>query len=115
MVEVALAAASALGQEGLSAEVIDLRGLRPVDWATCQAFVNNTHRCLIVDEASRFGGPAAEITESLHERCFFSLEAPIMRAAALDLSIPFNGKLEDACIPSEHTVIDAVHGLMGRS
>ena len=115
MVEVALAAASALGQEGLSAEVIDLRSLRPVDWATCQASVDKTHRCLIVDEASRFGGPAAEITASLHERCFFSLEAPIMRAAALDLPIPFNGKLEDACIPSEHTVIDAVHGLMGRS
>ncbi len=115
MTEVALAAAAALDQEHLSAEVIDLRSLLPVDWATCQTSVDKTHRCLIVDEASRFAGPAAEIVATLHERCFFSLDAPIARAAALDLPIPFNGALEEACLPTERAVIDAVHGLMGRS
>ncbi len=114
MVEVALAAATSLRSEHVTAEVIDLRSLLPVDWDTCQASVDKTHRCLIVDESSRFGGAGAEIAATLQERCFFSLDAPIARAAGLDMPVPFNGALEEACIPGEQDVIDAVLRLMNR-
>ncbi|MDA8389181.1 MAG: alpha-ketoacid dehydrogenase subunit beta [Gammaproteobacteria bacterium] len=114
MTEVALAAARSLRDDHVAAEVIDLRSLLPIDWTTCQASLDKTHRCLIVDETSRFGGAGAEIAATLQERCFFSLDAPIARVAGLDIPVPFNGALEESCIPGERDVIDAVHRLIGR-
>ncbi len=115
MTEVALAAAELLKADHIDAEIIDLRSLLPIDWAICQASVEKTHHGLIVDESSRFAGAGAEIVATLHERCFFSLDAPIARVAGLDIPVPFNGALEAASIPTEEGVADAVRHLMARS
>ena len=89
-------AAAELAKEGIEAEVIDLRSLNPIDWDTCAKSVDKTHRLLIVEEDSQFGGVGGEIAATLGERCFYSLDAPINRVAGLDIPIAYNGALEAA-------------------
>ena len=108
MVEVSLAAAEQLGKEGIHAEVIDLRSLRPIDLATVQASVEKSHRCIVVEEDCRFGGAGAEIIAELSERCFYSLDAPPARVAAADVPTPYNGDLEAKSIPQVEDIITAV-------
>ena len=69
-------AATELAKEGIEAEVIDLRSLKPIDWDTCATSVEKTHRVLVVEEDCRFAGAGAEIAATLTERCFYSLDAP---------------------------------------
>lgn len=85
MVHVCLAAAAA---EGVDAEIIDVRSMMPLDIDTLAASVEKTGRCLIAHEATRFAGFGAELSASLQERCFWSLEAPIMRVAGWDTPYP---------------------------
>ena len=92
-------AATELAKENIEAEVIDLRSLNPIDWDTCANSVKKTHRVLVVEEDCRFSGAGAEISATLTERCFYSLDAPIQRLAGLDIPTPFNGALEAASIP----------------
>lgn len=107
MVLVAQEAAKALAEQGIDAEIIDLRSLRPIDWQTCATSIEKTHRLLIVEEDGRFGGVGAEIAATLMERCFFALEAPAERLAALDMPTPFNGALEAASIPALADIVAA--------
>jgi len=111
MAVLALQAAEALAQEGLSVEVIDLRSLSPIDWASCVASVRKTHRLLIVEEDCRFAGAGAEIAAGMTERCFFDLDAPVQRVAGLDLPTPYNGSLEAASIPQLADIITAAKTL----
>jgi len=111
MAVLALQAAEALAQEGLSVEVIDLRSLSPIDWASCVASVRKTHRLLIVEEDCRFAGAGAEIAAGMTERCFFELDAPVQRVAGLDLPTPYNGSLESASIPQLADIITAAKTL----
>ena len=104
-------AAEALAKEGIDAEVVDLRSLRPIDWNTCAASVEKTHRVLIVEEDCRFAGAGAEIAATLTERCFDALDAPIQRLAGLDIPTPFNGALEAATIPQVPDIIAAAGAL----
>jgi pyruvate dehydrogenase E1 component beta subunit len=104
-------AAVELAKEGIAAEVIDLRSLSPIDWDTCAASVNKTHRLLVVEEDCRFAGAGAEIAATLAERCFFLLDAPPQRVAALDLPTPFNGALEAASIPRVPDIVSAARAL----
>lgn len=113
MVTLALEAAGELAKSGLSAEVVDLRSLRPIDWDTCAASIAKTHRVLIVEEDCRFAGAGAEIAATLQERCFFDLDGPVQRVAALDLPTPFNGTLEAASIPRTADVVAAAKALCG--
>lgn len=85
MVHVCLAATEL---EGIDAEVIDLRSIVPLDIDTIEASVNKTGRCVIVHEASRFGGFGAELSALVQERCFYTLEAPIERVAGWDTPYP---------------------------
>jgi len=111
MAVLAQQAAEELAKEGIEAEVIDLRSLRPIDWDTCAASLEKTHRLMIVEEDCRFAGTGAEMVASLTERCFFSLDAPPVRVAGLDLQTPFNGALEAASIPRLQDIVEAAKQL----
>ena len=107
MVHVALATAEA---EGIDAEVIDLRSLRPVDVETITASVRKTGRCLIVHEATRTGGFGAELSALVQERCFFHLEAPIGRVTGWDT--PYPHAFEWQYFPGPERVARALRELM---
>ncbi len=106
-----LEAAAELAKEGIEAEVIDLRSLKPIDWDTCANSLEKTHRLLVVEEDCRFAGAGAEIASTLGERCFYSLDAPVKRLAGLDIPTPYNGKLEAATIPQIPDIVAAARTL----
>ena len=106
-------AAQQLADQGVYAEVIDLRSLSPIDWETCITSVEKTHRLLIVEEDCGFAGAGAELAATLAERCFYSLDAPVKRHAALDIPTPYNGTLEAASIPTLSSISRAAHELLG--
>ncbi len=110
-----LDAAERLAAEGVSAEVIDLRVLRPLDDETLAASVERTRRAVVVDEGWRSGSLAAEIAARLGERAFWSLDAPIGRVCAAEVPIPYPKHLEDAAIPQVDTIMAAVHAVLGKA
>ena len=107
-----LDAAEALASDGISAEVIDLRSLRPLDMDTIRASVARTHRVLIVDEGWCSGSLAAEIGMRLAEDSFFDLDAPPARVCSAEVPIPYAQQLEQAAIPQTATIVAAVKTLM---
>ncbi|MCX4781550.1 alpha-ketoacid dehydrogenase subunit beta [Streptomyces sp. NBC_01264] len=104
----AMAAAETLAGEGISAEVVDLRSLRPLDDATVMASVGRTHRAVIVDEAWRSGSLAAEISSRITEQAFYELDAPVQRVCSAEVPIPYARQLEEAALPQPATIVDAV-------
>ncbi|WP_291296270.1 dehydrogenase E1 component subunit alpha/beta [Elioraea sp.] len=114
MVPRALAAARTLAREGIEAEVIDPRTIRPLDIETIAASVRRTSRCLIVHEACITGGIGAEISARVQEECFDWLDAPVTRLGNPDLPIPYNDTLERAVIPDAARIVAAVRTLAGR-
>lgn len=113
MVPRALAAAGKLAQEGIEAEVIDPRTLKPLDTETINASVAKTGRVLIVHEACKTGGMGAEIAACIAEGdAFFHLKAPLRRLAGLDIPIPYNRNLEQHTVPQEDDIVVTVRELM---
>lgn len=110
-----LEAAEALAGEGIEAEVIDLRSLRPLDDETIMGSVARTRRAVIVDEGWRSGSLAAEISARITEQVFWSLDAPIGRVCAEEVPIPYPKHLEEASIPQVPAIIAAAKAAMGRS
>ncbi len=108
MVERALAAADALARDGIEAEVIDPRTLRPLDMETICASVRRTGRCVVVHEACRTGGLGAEIAAGITEAAFDWLDAPVARVAMPDVPMPYNDRLERALMPSAGAIAAAV-------
>jgi pyruvate dehydrogenase E1 component beta subunit len=100
-----LAAADALAQRGIDAEVIDLRVLRPLDEATIVESVRRTHRCVIVDEGWRSGSISAEIAARLADVAFFALDAPIRRVCSREVPMPYPQHLEDAALPQVGEIV----------
>ena len=115
MVPKALDAADELAAAGVSAEVIDLRSLRPLDLPTIAESVQRTHRALVVDEGWRTGGLNAELAASITERCFWTLDAPVGRVAGLEVPIPYAKHLETAAIPQVADIAAAATALVGAS
>ena len=115
MLPLALQAAETLAAEDIELTVIDLRSLSPIDWDTCIAAVEQTHRCLIVEEDCRFAGAGAELAATLQEHCFYLLDAPIQRVAGMDIPTPFNGTLEAASIPQADDIVQAARQMMARN
>ncbi|MCK0171726.1 pyruvate dehydrogenase (acetyl-transferring) E1 component subunit alpha [Aliiroseovarius sp. S1123] len=109
-----LDAAEALAGEGIDAEVIDLRSLRPLDDETIMASVARTRRAVIVDEGWRSGSLAAEISARITEQVFWTLDAPVGRVCAAEVPIPYPKHLEDASIPQVPVIVAAVKATMGR-
>jgi pyruvate dehydrogenase E1 component beta subunit len=108
-------AAEALAAEGISAEVVDLRVLRPLDLPTLAASVRKTHRALIVDEGWRTGGLSAEIAASITEQVFYDLDAPPARLCTAEVPIPYARHLEDAALPQVPGIVAAARLLLGRA
>lgn len=109
----ALAAADALAAEGIEAEVIDLRTLRPLDTETILESVTRTHRALVVDEGWRSGSLAAEVIARIVEGAFYELDAPPARVCSAEVPMPYAKHLEDAALPQAPRIVDAVRRLLG--
>ena len=103
----ALAAADLLAAEGSSAEVIDLRTLRPLDDATILASVRRTHRAVVVDEGWRSGSLSAEVSARLTEQAFYDLDAPVERVCTAEVPLPYPRHLEEAALPQPETIAAA--------
>jgi pyruvate dehydrogenase E1 component beta subunit len=110
----ALEAADRLGANGVEADVIDLRTLRPIDHVTILDSVRRTHRAVIVDEGWRTGSLAAEISARITEQAFYDLDAPVARVCSAEVPIPYAHDLEVAALPRADDVIDAVRTAVGR-
>jgi pyruvate dehydrogenase E1 component beta subunit len=109
-VPVALEAASAATAEGWDLEVIDLRTIVPFDDATVAASVRKTGRCVVISEAAGFAGVGAEIAARVQERCFHSLEAPVLRVTGFDIPYP-PPMLEHHHLPGVDRILDALDRL----
>jgi 2-oxoisovalerate dehydrogenase E1 component beta subunit len=106
-VRTALDAAIAAAEEGTSLEVLDLRSLSPLDTDTVARSVEKTGRLVVVHEASTFLGMGAEVAARITERCFYSLEAPVLRVGGFDVPYP-PSKLEEDFLPDLDRILDAV-------
>jgi pyruvate dehydrogenase E1 component beta subunit len=103
----ALSAARMAAEEGISLEVIDLRSLSPIDFDCLEASVNKTGRLVVAHEASVFLGLGAEIAARISERCFYRLEAPVLRVGGFAVPYP-PAKLEGCFLPDADRILDAV-------
>jgi pyruvate dehydrogenase E1 component beta subunit len=113
MVARCLEAAGTLAGEGVDAEVMDLRSLRPLDTAAIIASARKTGRVLIVHEACQFAGFGAEIAATISgSEAFFYLDAPVRRLGGRDVPIPYNKTLEAAVVPTHGTIAAAARSLM---
>ena len=100
------------GAEGISAEVIDLRVLRPLDMPTVLASVRKTHRALIVDEGWRTCSLAAEVSAQIMEQGFYDLDAPVARVCSAEVPMPYAGHLEQAALPHVDTIMTTLREMM---
>ena len=112
MVHVSLAAAEKLAAEGIEAEVLDLRTIRPLDADAIFASIRRTHRCVIVQEGWPFAGVAAEITTRIVEEIFDELDHPPVRITNLDVPHPYAKNLEALIVPDAARVADAVRAVV---
>ena len=112
MVPIALEAADTLAGEGIDAEVVDLRSLRPLDTVTIAESVMKTNRAVVVEEGWKSGGFGAEVAASIMSDAFDYLDAPVARVAGEEAPMPYNKTLERAAIPDARRVVDAVHSIM---
>jgi pyruvate dehydrogenase E1 component beta subunit len=114
MTHVAVDAAEALARDGVSAEVLDLRSLRPLDEDALVASVERTHRLVVVHEGWPYGGVGAEIADRVQRLAFDALDAPVLRVATLDVPMPYSAELEQACMPQPERVRQTVLRMMAR-
>jgi pyruvate/2-oxoglutarate/acetoin dehydrogenase E1 component len=110
----ALAAAERLQAQGIAAEVLDLRTLRPLDEAAIVASVAKTHRAVVVDEGWRTGSLAAEVSARIMEGAFYDLDAPVGRVCTEEVPIPYPKHLEDAALPRTEAIVAAALATLGR-
>jgi pyruvate dehydrogenase E1 component beta subunit len=107
MVKLALQAAEELAKDGISAEVIDLRSLRPFDAATVVASVKKTNRLVAVEEGWPFAGIGSELAALMMEECFDWLDAPVKRVAGKDVPLPYAANLERLAVPQVDDIVAA--------
>jgi pyruvate dehydrogenase E1 component beta subunit len=107
-----LSAAEALEREGIDAEVVDLRVLRPLDTATLLESVARTRRVLIVDEGWKSGSISAEVAARIAEQGFFDLDAPIVRLGAAEVPVPYAAHMEQAALPQVAGIVAAARSLV---
>ncbi len=110
----ALQAAELLAKDGIEAEVVDPRTLRPLDEGLIFDSVRKTNRCVVVEEGWRYAGFGAEIADRVQRECFDSLDAPVIRVTAADVPMPYSRMLEKAFLPQPEKVVAAVHEVLYR-
>jgi len=108
-----LSAAEQLRADGIDAEVIDLRSLRPLDDATIMASVARTHRAVIIDEGWRSGSLAAEVSARITEQAFYELDAPVARVCSAEVPMPYPRHLEEAALPQPERIVAAAREVVG--
>jgi pyruvate dehydrogenase E1 component beta subunit len=108
-VRMALAAAEALKDQGISAEVLDLRSIKPLDLTLILSSVAKTHRCVIAEQNKPFCGIGAELTYQIQRDIFDEMDAPVARVAQEEVPMPYNEALEAAVLPSEEKIVQAVY------
>ena len=113
MVHTALEAATLLAKNGIEAEVLDLRSLKPLDEDAVLATAKKTNKVLLLHEASRFGGFGGEIAAIIAEKAFEFLDGPIVRVGAIDTPVPFSPPLETYFAPNAAKVYEAARKLVG--
>jgi pyruvate dehydrogenase E1 component beta subunit len=111
IVSVALEAANELAKQGVEAEVIDLRSLRPLDEETVIRSVQKTHRAVVAHEGWPYGGVGAEVVDRIQRLAFDDLDAPVLRATTLDFPMPYNAKLEQHVIPGVARILEKVRAV----
>ena len=109
-----LKAAELLAADGISAEVVDLRTLRPLDTATILGSVRRTHRAVVVDEGWRTGSLAAEVSARIMEGAFYDLDAPVARVCSAEVPMPYAKHMEDAALPQAATIAATARTLLAR-
>lgn len=107
MVVEAEAAAKLLAKDGIGAEVIDLRTLRPLDLSAIKASIAKTHHAVVVNEGWNFCGYVSELSATIMDHCFDDLDAPVSRVAMPDMPIPYSEPLEVAVIPNASRIAEA--------
>jgi len=107
MVGVALQAAEKLAEQGISAEVINLRTIRPLDVETIANSVKKTNRLVSVEEGWAYAGMGAEIAAQMMEGCFDDLDAPVLRVAGADVPMPYAANLEKLALPQIEDIVNA--------
>jgi acetoin:2,6-dichlorophenolindophenol oxidoreductase subunit beta len=115
MVQIALGAAEALAEGGISAEVIDPRTLFPLDAETLITSAKKTSRAIVVDEGYQRYGATAELASVIAEGAFYYLDAPVKRMGAMDVPVPFSPVLEDQTVPTVESVTRLARTLCGRA
>jgi pyruvate dehydrogenase E1 component beta subunit len=110
----AMTAAEELATVGISAEVLDLRSLRPLDSGAILKTVSHTHRLVIVDEGWKSVGLSAEVLARVVEGAMWELDAPIERVCAVEVPIPYARHMEEAALPQVTGIVAAVHEVLGR-
>jgi pyruvate dehydrogenase E1 component beta subunit len=108
-----LEAAQQLAAEGIDAEVLDLRALRPLDTGAILASVRKCRRVVVVDEGWRSGSLAAEVLARIAEGAFYDLEAPPARVCSEEVPIPYAKHLEDAALPQPDKIVAAARATLG--
>jgi len=114
MVQVALGAATLLGEIGVSAEVVDPRTMWPLDEKTLIDSARKTSRVIVLDEGYERYGVTAELASVVATGAFYDLDAPVKRMGAMHVPIPFSPPLEDATVPTEQTVFEAARTMCGK-
>jgi pyruvate dehydrogenase E1 component beta subunit len=109
-----LTAAEQLATQGIEAEVIDLRVLRPLDETTIIESVQRTRRAVVVDEGWRSVGLAAEISARVMEQAFYDLDAPVQRVCSVEVPVPYARHMEEATLPQIAQIVAAVAGMFNR-
>jgi pyruvate/2-oxoglutarate/acetoin dehydrogenase E1 component len=112
MVYTALSAAEALSREGIDAEVVDLRTLRPMDTEIIMQSVKKTHRVVVLHEACVTGGIGGEIAARIADEAFDYIDAPIKRLGVPDVPIPYSKSLENAIVPNEEKLIACIKDVL---
>jgi len=111
-VSVALKAAELLAAEGVQAEVVDLRTIRPLDVDTVVTSVAKTHRCVVVEEGWSFAGVGAQVVDIIQREIFDELDAPVLRVTGADVPMPYNKHLEKAAKADPPKVVSAVRKVL---
>jgi pyruvate dehydrogenase E1 component beta subunit len=105
-------AADDLAKEGIEADVLNLRTLRPLDVEGILASIRKTHRAIVVEDDWKFGGFAGEIAAIVQEQAFDDLDAPVLRCSGKDIPMPYAGKLEQAALPQEREIVELAKSLV---
>jgi len=108
MLQVSMQAADELAKEGIEAEIVDLRTLRPLDMDPVIESIKKTNRALVVEEGWRSFGVGSEVASRIYEEAFDYMDAPVKRVAQIEVPLPYNRKLEQMALPQVEDVVKAV-------